>query len=139
MSYRVLVNGEVLETLRFPVRPRDTLFAPNGGNQYEAGESDLVYAPPYTSSTVSSLESPTFARGHALLFAAYRGNAGPPTFFTGLLDEWRFWNGARTPTAIKVLLCSSPPPPMLCSSVRAIRPRRAALLASNETERGAGA
>ena len=38
-----------------------------------------------------------YAKGAALIFGAYKGLAKPEyEFFDGALDEWRFWNGARS-------------------------------------------
>jgi hypothetical protein len=38
-----------------------------------------------------------YAKGAALIFGAYKGLARPGyEFFDGALDEWRFWNGARS-------------------------------------------
>lgn len=100
VSYKVMVNGEVLELLRYQVRPRaDARYTLSGGLNYEAGESPIMDAPPFTSNDGSDL---------SLLFGAFRGGgvqpsqrSGPEVYFAGRMDEWRFWNGARTPSAIK--------------------------------------
>lgn len=111
-SYRVLVNGNVLEIEANPGGPR----VPGEAMEYDPGESTRVEGPrgeqvPGTTCTCGSntdwrcgcMEGPngnSFASGTALIFGAYKGAAAPHSYFEGQLDEWRFWHGYRSPTEI---------------------------------------
>ena len=68
--------------------------------QFETGESNLVIGPvpPSANATVASVRD--FAKGAALIFGAYKGAKEDAQYFEGALDEWRFWNGARSDSAL---------------------------------------
>jgi len=76
--------------------------ASSGSKCFENGESNLVQGPvpPSTNTTSSSFRD--FAKGASLIFGAYKGakNFDAPQYFDGSLDEWRFWNGARSDSAL---------------------------------------
>jgi len=69
---------------------------------FENGESNLVQGPIPSSVNASGPTVRDFAKGAALIFGAYKGAAPPatPQYFDGSLDEWRFWNGARSDSAL---------------------------------------
>lgn len=68
---------------------------------FENGESNLVQGPVPLSGNSTSASVRDYAKGAALIFGAYKGFAKPDyEFFDGALDEWRFWNGARSDSDI---------------------------------------
>lgn len=73
-------------------------------NLFENGESNLVPGPAPNSTAIianANFLVGEFAKGAALIFGAYKGSlAQPYQYFDGALDEWRFWNGARSDSAI---------------------------------------
>jgi len=110
-SYRVLLNGHVLEISKYPGGPRVA-----GEVEYDPGESDKLEGPraANTGPTCCTGSSCTcnfasawdcgcmvnFQVGGALIFGAYRGASRAEAFFEGHLDEWRIWNGYRPSTEI---------------------------------------
>jgi len=96
VSYKVMVNGETLEMVRYPVRPREQLYASLGGNEHEVGETDLLDAP------VKGQNVAAFGRTLHLIFGGFRGgDTTKDGYFVGMMDEWRVWNGARTVSELR--------------------------------------
>ncbi len=103
-TYRVLVNGNILDIARFPGGMRVA-----GEIDFDPGESNKVEGPrsgrtiPFSSCGPCNALSDwncgcmegKYARGTALIFGAYKGAVGPNTYFEGYMDEWRFWHGYR--------------------------------------------
>jgi len=118
-TYAAYVNGFPLEMDRFPgcsstgtCRGR-----PSDQEVYVAGESEPIngprkpqslISPPtteskdgqcYTDGNANSHCTDLFGTRAALVFGSFMGATSTArTFFTGKLDEWRFWNGVRTRT-----------------------------------------
>jgi len=110
-SYRVLLNGHVLEIERYPGGSRVS-----GEVDYDPGESDKLEGPRAANTGATCCSGSTctcsvasawdcgctvnFQVGGALIFGAYRGASRAEAFFEGHLDEWRVWNGYRAATDI---------------------------------------
>jgi hypothetical protein len=102
-TYRVLVNGNILEIAQFPGGsrvPTEIDYDPGESSKVEGPRSGRTL-PAVTCGTCSPLSSwncgcmEKFARGTALIFGAYKGAVEPKTYFEGYIDEWRFWHGYR--------------------------------------------
>jgi len=103
VSYRVVLNGEPLEVGKFPgggaVQRDPVPLAVPASLEFEVGQSNLMVGP--MALAVSGIDSGQFAGGTALLFGAYKGAVGQASYFQGKMDEWRFWNGARSLSQIR--------------------------------------
>lgn len=103
VSYRAVLNGEALEVGKFPgggPQQRNPVpVAVPASLEFEVGQSNLMVGPMATD--VSSFDSNYFAAGTALIFGGFKGTSEPESYFTGRLDEWRFWNGARSLSQIR--------------------------------------